>query len=223
MRPALEVQSGAPCEHEGGFRGNLREDSNIAVCCANHCGNTNRPTGSDLTWSEHPGLFSISGHGGSPCTFYETRARAGPVEVCCSTCWSSGVFLSMAERIGSIEGTGPVRCAAITSSSMTSCVESPSAAQALWSDRQYSWIAAPAGMLQGNWTYLQTPLETGAGAPCPREGGFSGMIATEAVVAICCANHCGSENMPTSGTANLDWVQHPGTFAITGHGGAPCT
>jgi hypothetical protein len=35
IRPALEVGAGAPCAHEGGFRGNLREDSNIAVCCAN--------------------------------------------------------------------------------------------------------------------------------------------------------------------------------------------
>lgn len=116
----------------------------------------------------------------------ETRAHAGTVEVCCSTCWSSGVFLSVAERLGSIAGTGPVRCAAITSDSMTECVESPSIAEVLWSDRQYSWIDAPAGMLDGDWTYVQTPLEVSAGAPCPHEGGFRGTIATEAVLAICC-------------------------------------
>ena len=69
---------------------------------------------------------------------------------------------------------------------MTECVESPSAAEVLWSDRQYSWIDAPAGMLDGDWTYVQTPLEVGAGAPCPHEGGFRGTIATEAVLAICC-------------------------------------
>lgn len=98
IRPALDGED-APCSHEGGFRGNLREDAIVAVCCANHCGNENRPVGSDMAWSQHPGVFSIGAHDGAPCTFYEARAHAGRLEVCCETCWSSGIFLTIAPHI----------------------------------------------------------------------------------------------------------------------------
>ena len=229
VRVPLEVNSGAPCPSEGGFRGSVREDAVVAVCCANHCGGPNQPTGSVSVWTEHPGTWAISGHGGEPCTFFESRVGAGDVSVCCSTCWSSGAFFAMSETLGLIEGTGAVPCSAVVSDSVTSCVEGAALAsldssqQTLWSDRAYAWLSAPVDMLDGGWTYLQVPLEVGSGAPCPHEGGFSGSIQVEAVVAVCCANHCGQANLPASGSAALTWTQHPGTFAISGHGGAPCT
>ena len=35
VRVALEVSDGAPCEHEGGFRGSVAEPCIAAICCAN--------------------------------------------------------------------------------------------------------------------------------------------------------------------------------------------
>jgi len=200
MQVALEVGSGAPCPHEGGFRGAIREDAVVAVCCANHCGQSNRPMGSlqDDVWTEHPGTWAITGHGGAPCTFFESRVKAGQLEICCSSCWASGVFFAMAEAMGEITGTGPVPCSSVVSATMKQCVFQVAAAQTLWSDRDYAWLTAPAGMLDGAWTYLQVPLEVGHSAPCPHEGGFSGTISSEVAVAVCCANHCGQENLPTA-------------------------
>ena len=44
------------------------------------------------------------------------------------------------------------------------------------------------------------------------------------------ANHCGTTNLPvdqdvlgSNPTSVIDWVLHPGTFAISQHGGEPCT
>ena len=42
----------------------------------------------------HPGTYSITGHDGDPCTFYETTVLAGEYDVCCGECWGSGLFLS---------------------------------------------------------------------------------------------------------------------------------
>ena len=43
------------------------------------------------------------------------------------------------------------------------------------------------------------------------------------------ANHCGTTNLPvdqdvlgSNPTSVIDWVLHPGTFAISQHGGEPC-
>ena len=227
IRVALETGNGAPCPHEGGFRGSVREDAAVAVCCANHCGQTNQPTGSSLVWTQHPGTFEITGHSGAPCTFYETRVAAGNVNICCGSCWASGVFFGVAEELGEIRGTGLVPCSAVVPDTENDCVSPVVPSEPLWSDRQYAWIDGPTDIMDGDWTYIRVPLETGSGAPCPHEGGFSGSISVEAVVAVCCANHCGSENMPTavgpSGMAAPTWLQHPGAFEITGHPGAPCT
>jgi hypothetical protein len=63
-----------------------------------------------------------------------------------------------------------------------------------------------------------------------REGGFNGNIAGPATIAICCANHCGRANTPidqdvlgSNPQSTMTWTVHPGTFAITNHGGEPCT
>lgn len=83
---------------EGGFVGTLSEPAAVAVCCANHCGTANVPTGAD-GWFAHPGSFAITDHnvGGegasaTPCTFYENNLDAGDYEICCSTCWATGLF-----------------------------------------------------------------------------------------------------------------------------------
>ena len=104
MRVALETSAGAPCSHEGGFHGTLTSDSAVAVCCANHCGRTNVPTDASTVWVEHPGKWSITQHPGEPCTFYEGRVHAGPVKICCGTCWASGVFFGVADEIREIHG-----------------------------------------------------------------------------------------------------------------------
>ena len=121
----------------------------------------------------------------------------------------------------------------------TQCYDDVAADVPLWMDRNYAWTTGPTDVLTGGWTYFRVSLEPQAGAPCSdpqnptqngREGGFNGNIAKPATIAICCANHCGSTNTPIDLdvlTANpqstLTWIVHPGTFAITGHGGAPCT
>ncbi len=134
-----------------------------------------------------------------------------------------------------------VTCADVSQPDVTptQCYDNVGADVPLWMDRSYAWIDGPNDVLMGGWTYFRVSLEPQAGAPCSdpanpnqngREGGFNGNIAKPATVAICCANHCGSVNTPIDQdvtTANpqstLTWVVHPGTFAITGHGGEPCT
>ena len=86
FRVSLEPQAGAPCSdpanpnqngREGGFNGNIAVVATVALCCANHCGSANTPIdqgvttsspSSTLTWTVHPGSYSITGHGGEPCT-----------------------------------------------------------------------------------------------------------------------------------------------------------
>ena len=94
QRVPLETGSGAPCPHEGGFRGKIAETATVAVCCSNHCGSINNPNGVSTPWSQHPGTWSITGHSGKPCTFYETKVPAGEYNICCGTCWGSGLFLA---------------------------------------------------------------------------------------------------------------------------------
>ena len=84
-----------PCETEGGFQGSISQPSVVAICCANHCGRGNNPTSqSTVTWAQHPGVFSITGHEGAPCTFYAAQVAAGPHKFCCESCWASGIFLA---------------------------------------------------------------------------------------------------------------------------------
>ena len=89
---------------KGGFRGTIGAAATIAICCANHCGRTNVPTDASTVWVEHPGKWSITQHPGEPCTFYEGRVHAGPVKICCGTCWASGVFFGVADEIREIHG-----------------------------------------------------------------------------------------------------------------------
>merc|ERR1711937_791969 len=84
-------------------------------------------------------------------------------------------------------------CDSISSSSTTDCSEDVDSDEALWSDRSYYWIDAPDDIMNTFHTYVQVPLETGEGAPCSAEGGFEGTLASDATIAICCANHCGSD------------------------------
>ena len=233
IRPALETNSGAPCPSEGGFSGTLEVAAVVAICCANHCGDgQNMPTSvpelANSAWTTHPGTWALSGHGGEPCTFYENRAPAGAFSICCATCWASGLFLAKAPENAGQDASGPVVCDSLTSTVREStCVEGVQGAETLWADRDYAWVTdqAPADMLDGEWTYMKSPLEVPNGAACPNEGGFRGHVAEHAVVAICCANHCGNENLPTDGGGDpvSGWTQHPGTFSISGHGGSPCT
>ena len=459
----LEAGSGAFCPTEGGFRGSVAEEATIAICCANHCGNP-QPTGA-TGWQQHPGQWAISGHDGTPCTFYETRIPPGEYAICCESCWGSGVFFSHPsdsaltaggpghtavasataectgidtnaklsdQQINSVapgrdkifkivspgqgsepraqyfmksgkdyvdtqpgmgllpvswndhewnsndwttgsqcskqridseclfgntcnriftdyssevgcypeqgqrcfndgapcghqliqdfelwvraadvpetcvggvaaagcvspgSGTascaeigeagvhtisppgvepfearcdhqgfmkilqisdhayapstdaiapgaitqcnpgpgsrsGALYCASLTvditaqASSGTRCVAAVLGSEALWSDRDYAWTTGPADVLDGAWTYMRVPLEVGHGAPCPNEGGFRGTVGETATVAICCANHCNMGlNVPVS-SDGATWVQHPGTFSITGHNGEPCS
>ena len=91
----LEVGSGAPCVNEGGFRGSISETATAAICCNNACNKgPNVPTGA-TGWVEHPGTFSMNGLGDTGyCTFYETRLPAGEYNICCDSCWATGLFLA---------------------------------------------------------------------------------------------------------------------------------
>jgi hypothetical protein len=100
------------------------------------------------------------------------------------------------------------------------CVQAVGASQRLWSDRQYAWTDGPSDILDGVWSYVMVPLEAGSGAPCPTEGGFRGAVAEEATVAVCCANHCAGNPVPTGANG---WQEHPGQWSIDGHPGTPCT
>jgi hypothetical protein len=84
----------------------LAEEAVVAICCANHCGNENMPSSGTarLEWTQHPGTFAITGHGGAPCTFFESQVSAGSYQICCESCWASGIFLA------SQDGTVPRSC-----------------------------------------------------------------------------------------------------------------
>ena len=123
--------------------------------------------------------------------------------------------------------------------SPTECYDGVSTDVPLWMDRSYAWTTGPSDVLAGGWVYFRVSLEPGSGAPCSdpanptangREGGFDGNIAVPATIAICCANHCGRANTPIdkdvltdSPSSTMTWWVHPGTFAISNHGGEPCT
>lgn len=100
------------------------------------------------------------------------------------------------------------------------CVQAVGPSQRLWSDRQYAWTDGPTDILDGVWSYVMVPLEAGSGAPCPTEGGFRGAVAEEATIAVCCANHCAGNPVPTGANG---WQEHPGQWSIDGHPGTPCT
>eukprot|EP01046_Picozoa_sp_COSAG06_P018904 COSAG06_NODE_1330_length_9845_cov_6.248204_2_plen_1304_part_00 len=232
VRPALEVGEGAPCPNEGGFAGTLDQPAVVAICCANHCGDENTPTaesdGVALSWTIHPGTWALSGHGGEPCSFYEARLPVGTHNICCSSCWASGLFFAKAPDNAGEDSSGPLVCESLTSTVTDfTCVEGVTGSETLWADRDYAWVEdqAPSDVLDGEWTYARSSLEVPAGAACDNEGGFRGHVAEHVVVALCCANHCGDENLPTGEGADAvgAWTQHPGTFSISGHGGSPCT
>eukprot|EP01051_Picozoa_sp_SAG22_P018983 SAG22_NODE_3363_length_1758_cov_1.231465_1_plen_306_part_00 len=208
MRTALEVGSGAPCPTEGGFRGTISESTVAAICCANHCqrATANLPTGGGA-WTQHPGTFSSTEHQGEPCTFLETRLDPGAYTLCCASCWASGAFFSHFHHDlpltedAALGSAGPLSCNAVTSETTSECVSPVVPSGPLWADRGYSWISGPSDIMDGDWTYIRVPLETGSGAPCPHEGGFRGSVREDAAVAVCCANHCGDGNQPAGTTA----------------------
>ena len=74
----------------------LAQEAVVAICCANHCGSQNMPSSgaARLDWTQHPGTFAITGHGGAPCTFFESQVSAGNYQICCESCWASGLFLA---------------------------------------------------------------------------------------------------------------------------------
>jgi len=221
-----------PCANEGGWKGQVTETTDIAICCANHCGKTNLPyiTGdASYPWYKHSGSFSITQHGGSPCTFYEAKGiKPGNYEICCSSCWASGVFFGQGDDTPpsideyDIKVTEALSCADVQNKrggQYGSCqYKGAKIGAVLWSNRNYAFKGGPKDMFDGTWTYNKVHLN---GGPCAREGGFEGRVKKKAVVAICCANHCRCTNYPTGGDSA--WTKHSGVFAITQHGGSPCT
>ena len=176
VRVPLETGSGAPCATEGGFQGSIQTQATVAVCCANHCGSINTPVGVTANWSPHPGSYTITQHDGSPCTFYETRLQAGVYNICCKSCWASGLFLAVPSEShlsyqngqmvntahgsaisASSAGAGGMRCDnecnQFNGGQATECTAATRGA-ALWSDRAYTWDTAPADILTGGWSYV---------------------------------------------------------------------
>jgi hypothetical protein len=119
----------------------------------------------------------------------------------------------------------PIDCTMVSQPNVSpaQCYDDIQADTHIWQDRSYAWTNGPSDIIGGGWSYFSVPLETGNGAPCPHEGGFNGNIAAAATIAICCANHCNAVNTPVDPTNTLAWTVHPGTFAISNHGGEPCT
>ena len=68
-------------------------NAEVVIGCANHCGNTNHPTGFS-SYSKLSGDYRITNHGGTPVTFFKGTVGAGTHTVCCSGCWASGIFFS---------------------------------------------------------------------------------------------------------------------------------
>ena len=219
----VNLDGDRPCGAEGGFDGTISEKANVAICCANHCGSENTPTGAG-DWFEHAGSFAISQHGGEPCTFYETRLEAGDYKLCCSSCWASGAFFSTGDGspppqppVEEFISLGVLPCDQIDSTH-GECVEGIEAGANLWSNRNYAFTTGSSDLLGGLWTYQRVNMD--GERPCGTEGGFSGTLSAPAKIALCCANHCGRENLPTGGGV---WEQHAGVYALTNHGGEPCT
>jgi hypothetical protein len=108
----VEMDGSPPCSTEGGYYGELLEDAQVAICCANHgtySSAGNQPYASSgtedysyaygLDWTEHSGEFALGDHGGTPCTFSETFLEAGTHLICCSEGWATGVFLTTPEVV----------------------------------------------------------------------------------------------------------------------------
>jgi len=94
FRPYLESGK-QPCPREGGGKLSFSAPATVYMCCANHCGRTNKPTGGG-SWKQMGGSYAITRHGGTPCTFYEAKVSAGTHHMCCGGCWASGVFVKNA-------------------------------------------------------------------------------------------------------------------------------
>ena len=60
VRVPMDVPSAAPCSTEGGFEGELNVAATVAICCANHCGSINNPSGVTAKWVPHPGSYAIT-------------------------------------------------------------------------------------------------------------------------------------------------------------------
>jgi hypothetical protein len=118
--------------------------------------------------------------------------------------------------------TGPLDCKSIEGEGAGTCTQTITASTNIWTDRSYAWGEAPSDLLGGDWAYRSSPMSTGP--ICDTEGGFKGNVKEKSLVAMCCASHCGSINVPTvHGVAEFEWYTHDGAFAISNHGGEPCT
>lgn len=84
----VPLSTSPPCSTEGGFLGTLKKDAQVGICCANHgtySAAGNKPYASPasyseglsnaygLPWTVHSGSYSLSNHGGTPCTFQLTQ------------------------------------------------------------------------------------------------------------------------------------------------------
>ena len=89
----------------------------------------------------------------------------------------------------------------------------------------------PNGLLDGGWTYMQIGrYSDGYGfkenSGCsPQGGGFRGVINTESIVSMCCANHCGNGRPQAVSKSRVDWTLLKGESQLNGHDNAPgaCT
>jgi hypothetical protein len=81
------------CPHNGGSIFKLNEASMVSVCCSNHQGGKNVPTGLTNV-KQLPHAWGLTKHGPArPCTFFQGTAPAGKTVLCCSAGWATGVFL----------------------------------------------------------------------------------------------------------------------------------
>jgi hypothetical protein len=81
------------CPHNGGSIFKLNEASIVSVCCSNHQGGKNVPTGLTNV-KQLPHTWGLTKHGPArPCTFFQGTAPAGKTVLCCSAGWATGVFL----------------------------------------------------------------------------------------------------------------------------------
>ena len=123
------------------------------------------------------------------------------------------------------------------------CIPGVKKSQAIWTDRNYAFTTAPTDILSGRWGYISSGMDS-KGPPCKPmrldgkempeyQGGFQGTLKSDLVVGICCANHHTGLEREGEGIfprvndkknfPGIDWHLHDGKFAISEHGGEPCT
>jgi len=94
-----DFTTNSDCTHGGGFKGMVKTESVVSICCANHMGRTQVASSERLEWTYLRGESLLEDHDHAPdaCTFFEAKLQPGKHQICCANGWASGIFMARAK------------------------------------------------------------------------------------------------------------------------------